>query len=93
MIVGVVRCECILFSAHSLKEKRSVVQSILRKAVHGHNLSASEVAYQDSWQHTELAFACVGSARSAVEHELSRALSLIDFRTEIERVHTIYEWF
>ncbi|MCL1630843.1 DUF503 family protein [Sporolactobacillus sp. CPB3-1] len=93
MIVGVVRCECVLFSAHSLKEKRSVIQSILRKARNGHNLSASEVNDQDAWQKTELAFACVGTAKVAVERELTRALAMIDFHTEIERVNTFYEWF
>jgi len=93
VIVGIVRCECMLFSAHSLKEKRSVIQSILRKAVNGHNLSASEVDFQDTWQRTELAFACIGTSKTAVERELARALSLIDFKTEIERTNTIYEWF
>lgn len=92
MIIGVVRCECMLFSAHSLKEKRSVIKSILRKAADGHNLSASEVGYQDTWQRAELAFVCVGSSKVPVERELTRALAIIDFRTEIERIHTEYEW-
>jgi uncharacterized protein YlxP (DUF503 family) len=93
VIIGMVRCECLLFNAHSLKEKRAAILSILRKAVNGHNLSASEVDYQDTWQHTELAFVSIGTSKVHVERELTRAISLIDFRTDIERINTVYEWF
>ncbi len=91
-MIGLVQCECILYSAQSLKEKRTVILSILRKAVNGHNLAASETAYQDSWQRTKLAFVSVGTSRTHVERELARALSLIDGRVDIERADTVYEW-
>ncbi|WP_100487723.1 DUF503 domain-containing protein [Sporolactobacillus pectinivorans] len=93
MIVGLLQCECLLYSAESLKDKRSVVLSILRKAMNNHNLSASETAYQDSWQRTALAFVSVGTSQVGVERELNRALALIDSRPDIERTGTTYEWF
>ncbi|MCO7174732.1 DUF503 domain-containing protein [Sporolactobacillus kofuensis] len=92
-MIGLARCECLLYETHSLKEKRAVLLSILRKAVNNHNLSASETDYQDTWQHTELAFVSVGTSKVQVERNLARALSLIDFRTDIERINTVYEWF
>jgi Uncharacterized protein conserved in bacteria len=93
MIVGLVQCDCQLYDARSLKDKRSVILSILRKATNNHNLSASETGYQDKWQRAELAFVSVGTAKASVEKELNRALAYIDNRTDIERTNTSYEWF
>lgn len=35
---------------HSLKEKRSVLKSILSRIRHNHNISIIEADYQDVWQ-------------------------------------------
>lgn len=93
MIAGLLQCECILYSAASLKDKRSVILSILRKAINNHNLAASETDFQDTWQRTTLAFVSVGTSRVSVERELNRALALIDGCPDIERTRTTYEWF
>ncbi|WKB34837.1 DUF503 family protein [Terrilactibacillus sp. S3-3] len=92
MIIGVVRCDCILYDAQSLKDKRAVILSILRRATNGHNLAASEVDFQDMWQRTALAFVSIGTSKVHVEKELNRALMLIDKRVDIERTETAYEW-
>lgn len=93
MIIGLVQCDCLLQDARSLKEKRSVILSILRKAMNNHNLAASETGFQDKWQRTELAFVSIGTVKVSVEKELNRALSYIDSRVDIERTNTRYEWF
>ncbi|RYL95302.1 DUF503 family protein [Sporolactobacillus sp. THM7-4] len=93
MIVGLVQCECIVYIARSLKDKRAVILSILRKATNGRNLAASETGHQDAWQRTALAFVSVGTSKVHVEQELARALSLIDVRADIERTETFFEWF
>ncbi|MFC7392590.1 DUF503 domain-containing protein [Scopulibacillus cellulosilyticus] len=92
MIIGVVRCECFIYNAHSLKDKRAVIKSILTKAKQRFNVSASEINYQDIWQRTELAFAAVSNSKVFVERELQRSLSLIDQHGEIERTDTVFEW-
>lgn len=92
MILGVVRCECMLYNAQSLKEKRAVIKSILTKMKQRYNVSASEVDFQDVWQRTEFAVAAVASARVIVEKQLQQALALIDQHTEIERTKTTFEW-
>lgn len=92
MIVGLVTCEGFLYNAHSLKEKRAVIQSLLTKSRNKYNLSASEVDYQDQWQRTKFAFVGVSTSRKVLENELAGALSLIDQHPEIERTETLYEW-
>ena len=92
MIVGLVRCECILYNAQSLKEKRSVIKSILTRAKNRYNVSVTETGFQDVWQRTELAFATVASSKKIAECELRHVLTLIDQNDEIECTQNIWEW-
>jgi uncharacterized protein len=92
MIVGVAACECIIYDAHSLKEKRAVLQRILTRLKQKYNVSVSEVDYQDVWQRTKIAIASVASVRVSAEIEIQHALKLIDSFPEIERTITDIEW-
>jgi uncharacterized protein YlxP (DUF503 family) len=92
MIVGLAACECIIYDAHSLKEKRAVLQRILTRMKQKYNVSVSEVDYQDVWQRTKIAIVSVASARVSAEIELQHALHLIDSFPEIERTITDIEW-
>jgi uncharacterized protein YlxP (DUF503 family) len=92
MIVGVAECECIIYNAHSLKEKRAVLQRILTRLKQKFNVSVAEVDYQDTWQRTKIAIAVVTSTRVTTEQELKNALKLIDSFPEIERTITEIEW-
>ncbi|MGV3488292.1 MAG: DUF503 domain-containing protein [Tuberibacillus sp.] len=92
MIVGLVRCECILYNAQSLKDKRSVIKSILARAKIRHNISAAEIGYQDVWQRTELAFVTVASSKNVAENELRQVLDIIDQNDEIECAQSHWEW-
>lgn len=92
MIIGLAVCECIIYDAHSLKEKRAVLQRILTRLKQKFNVSVSEVDYQDVWQRTKIAIVAVTSNRVMSELELQNALKLIDSFPEIERTITDVEW-
>ncbi|MEH7094604.1 DUF503 domain-containing protein [Neobacillus vireti] len=92
MIVGVAECECMIYDAHSLKDKRAVLQRILTRLKQRFNVSVAEVDYQDVWQRTKIAIAVVTSTRVATEQELQNAFKLIDSFPEIERTITEIEW-
>jgi uncharacterized protein len=92
MIVGLASCECIIYDAHSLKDKRAVLQRILTRLKQKYNVSVSEVEFQDVWQRTKIAIVTVSSARQATERELQNALQMIDSFPEIERTITDIEW-
>lgn len=92
MIVGLAACECIIYNAHSLKDKRAVLQRIITRLKQRYNVSVAEVDYQDAWQRTKIAIAAVSSARVSTEKELQAALTLIDSFPEIERTRTEIEW-
>jgi len=92
MIVGVAECECMIYDAHSLKDKRAVLQRILTRLKQRFNVSVAEVDYQDTWQRTKIAIAVVTSSRVSTEQELQNAFKLIDSFPEIERTITEIEW-
>jgi len=92
MIVGSAECECIIYDAHSLKEKRAVLQRIISRLKQKFNISVAEVGYQDLWQRSAIAIVTVSSSRMATERELQNALQFLDSFPEIERTLTNIEW-
>ncbi|WP_312469335.1 DUF503 family protein [Neobacillus sp.] len=92
MRIGSAVCECMIYDAHSLKEKRAVLQRILTRLKQKFNVSVAEVGYQDVWQRTKIAIVVVTSSRISSELELQNALKLIDSFPEIERTITEIEW-
>lgn len=92
MIVGSAECECIIYDAHSLKEKRAVLQRVLTRMKQKFNLSVSETGHQDVWQRTAIGIAVVSSSKAAAERELQKALQFLDSFPEIERTITDIEW-
>jgi len=92
MIVGLAACECLIYDAHSLKEKRAVLQRVMTRLKQKFNVSVSEVDFQDVWQRTKIAIVVVTSSQVSTETELQRALKFIDSFPEIERTITEIEW-
>ena len=92
MIVGLIACECIIYNAHSLKDKRAVLQRVMTRLKQKFNISIAEVDFQDTWQRTKIAMAVVSSVRNPAEIELQKALKFIDSFPEIERTITDIEW-
>ncbi|MGG1463874.1 DUF503 domain-containing protein [Bacillus licheniformis] len=92
-MIGFVECECIIYDALSLKEKRAVLKRIITRIRAKFNVSVSEIDYQDTWQRTSFGIAAVSSSRVQTEKELQRVLAFIDSFPEIERTITRTEWF
>ncbi|WP_028392811.1 MULTISPECIES: DUF503 domain-containing protein [Bacillaceae] len=92
MIISSVVCECIIYDAHSLKDKRAVLQRVLTRLKQKFNISVSEVGFQDTWQRTQIAIVAVTSSRKATEREIQNALQFLDSFPELERTLTDIEW-
>lgn len=67
-----------LEGCQSLKDKRSILQSLKAELRRRLNVSVAEVAHQDLWQRAGLACAAVGSDRRVVEEILREADRLIE---------------
>ena len=83
MSVGVCRLKIHIPGSRSLKDKRSVVKSLIARLRQQFNLSVAEVDDQELWQIATISLACVSNHNDRVDEVLSAAISLIgrDFPT------------
>jgi uncharacterized protein len=74
MVIGSLALDLFIPTAHSLKEKRSVVKSVLQRLRNEFNVSTAEVGQQDRWQIAELGVACVSSDRQYARQQLQAVI-------------------
>ena len=69
-VVGVLTLELRLENAHSLKDKRNVVQSLKNRLRHKFNVAVAEIDSQDLWQRATVAAVTVSSSHIFAEKVL-----------------------
>ncbi len=93
MHVLVAEIDIHLPSAGSLKEKRSVVTSIVRNLDQLHGVAASEVDHLDVWQRSLIGAAVVGSEVGHVQAVMDRVERYVWSRPEIEVLEIGRSWW
>ncbi|SDL72874.1 DUF503 domain-containing protein [Sediminibacillus halophilus] len=88
-----VEVDCFIYEPQSLKQKRSVVKSLITRLKNDYNIAVSEIDHQDLWQRTGLGLVTVSSDKIHAEKVINQALKLIDSFPELERTTTNFEWF
>jgi len=78
MVVGAAQVELHVHASRSLKEKRSVIRSIVRRIRNEFNVAVAEVGGQDTWQWAVLGLAAVGHDATSVRAVLERAIDFIE---------------
>jgi uncharacterized protein len=78
MVVGISVFELHVPEARSLKEKRSVVKSLIERIAARHRVCVLESDFQDLHQRSEITLALLGHTQPEVDRVLAR------IRTEIE---------
>ncbi len=84
MIVATAEIKIYVPWAHSLKEKRMVVKSIIAKVQNRCKIAIAEVDAQDYQQTIVLGLAAVSSSAVFAERSIDRALDFIASNTEAE---------
>ncbi len=79
MFVGIVQIQLHIPGSRSLKDKRSVVQSLKERIRHRVHASVAEVDHQDLWQRCALGVAVVSGESHQVD-ELLQAVRDIVYR-------------
>jgi len=77
MIVGSCRVVLHLPEAHSLKDKRQVVKSILARVHNQFNVAAAEIEDQELWQKAVLGIAVVSNDSRHANEVLSNVVNFI----------------
>lgn len=95
MVVGICRIELTIYETASLKEKRTVLQSLIRKLRNLGSLSVAEVDYHDKWQRAAVGLATVALNQQGARKGLQQGISLLenDHRVEIIRIDEETEEF
>ncbi|MGH9352096.1 MAG: DUF503 domain-containing protein [Terriglobia bacterium] len=75
MPVGQLTLEIQLPYAHSLKEKRAVLQRLKSRLRARFNAAVAELDHQDAWQLATVAVVSVSSSQSVLESLLQQALA------------------
>lgn len=89
MVVGISICELHLPHAHSLKDKRRVVKSLVERIHQRFRVSVAETAFHDLHQRAEISIAVVGQAEGEVESLMQKIRGLFD--DEVEAYVTSWE--
>ncbi len=90
MVIGSCTIELHLPAVHSLKEKRSVLKSMMSRIRHEFNVSIAEIDHQDAW-HTALIGVVTVSNDTAYAHGLlSRVVDWIE-RNRLDAVLADYQ--
>jgi uncharacterized protein len=86
MMIGTLQVELLIPGSASLKDKRFVLRGLKQKIRDGFNVSVAEVDYQEKWQRSVLAFACVSAERKGVDSLFERLQNDLDREDRIEVV-------
>jgi uncharacterized protein YlxP (DUF503 family) len=78
MFVGVGILDVFIAESRSLKDKRGVMKSIMRRAQNEFNLSIAEVGVNDDWKRGEIGFSVVGNDRRYINSKIDKILRFID---------------
>ncbi|MGH9359289.1 MAG: DUF503 domain-containing protein [Terriglobia bacterium] len=72
--MGLLTLEIQLPYAHSLKEKRAVVQKLLGRLRSRFNVAVAEMDHQEAWQRATISVVSVSSSQPVLESSLRKTL-------------------
>jgi len=78
MVIGVCKVTLSIEGAFSLKEKRSVVKSIIDRVKARYNAPIAEVDMNDIWKNAVLGIACVSNEAAHADRMLEDIVSFIE---------------
>jgi len=84
--------EFLIPTAHSLKEKRAVLQRMITRTKQKFNVSVAEIDHQNVWQRTRLAIVSVASSKTSAESEINYALQFLKSNPEWEQLEVWKEY-
>jgi uncharacterized protein YlxP (DUF503 family) len=93
MVIGLCTIELYIGGAQSLKDKRSILKSLMDRVKAHHNVSIAEIDKQDIWQRSTVAFACVANERKHTFQLLNSVVKFLEKQWEYEILDYWIEMF
>lgn len=92
-MIVVAECSFFIPMASSLKDKRSVVKSMIERVKNQYNVSIAEMEHQNLWQRTTLVVVAVASSNERADKEVRRAIRLLESNPEWEMTELHFEQY
>lgn len=91
LIIKAIEVQLFIFNAYSLKDKRSVVRSLIEKIKNRFNVSICETDDLSLWNKATIAIACVSNAAAHCDQIMDKVINFIDGddRVEVTNISTI----
>lgn len=79
MVIGVCKILISIDGSFSLKDKRSVVKSLIGRVKSRYNVSIAEVDINDTWKNSIIGFACVSNEAAHLDRIINNILDFIEY--------------
>lgn len=93
MVIGLLVLDFHIPAAHSLKEKRRVLKSIIERVKARYNVSVAEVDKQDVWQAATVGIVMISNDKAVIDRTFSGILRLAESQGEALVTQTSVEIF
>lgn len=91
MVIGSGVIELWIADSHSLKDKRAVLRSIIKRAQNEFNVSIAEVGDNDQWRRAKIGFAMIGNDQRYINGKIDHLLNFIEQMQIAEVIHSKIE--
>jgi len=91
VVVGVISFDIIIQGAHSLKEKRGCVRSLVQRMMNRFHVSVAEVGCQELWNRSKIGVTFVGNDRKIVDSLAERITEFVYTAKDVEIIEREYE--
>lgn len=91
MIIGSCEVELVIFEVNSLKEKRHVIKSLIKRIETRFNVSIAEVDLNDIWRRGVIGFACVTTSAKHANQIINNVVKFIENDGRVEIVNCEFE--
>lgn len=88
MNIGICSLEIFIYYVNSLKEKRSVIKSLINKSKNKFNISIAEVGDNDKWNRSIIGFSCVSNDRKLIDKVIESEIKFILGNFPVEILNT-----
>jgi len=91
MVIGTGIIDLLIAESRSLKEKRGVLNRIIKRTQSEFNISIAEIGVKDHWKRAKVGFCVVGNERRYINGKIDHVIRFIDNLQLAEILHTKIE--
>ncbi|SHJ84575.1 DUF503 domain-containing protein [Paramaledivibacter caminithermalis] len=91
MVIGSCEIELIIFEVNSLKEKRHVIKSLIKRIQSRFNVSIAEVDLNDIWRRGVIGFACVTTSTKHANQIINNVVKFIENDGRVEIINCEFD--